>query len=287
MKYAWTAFRNLIVLGIAISLFSKADSDHDKIVFSLLVMIYLSIASSAIWDRMAQGAGLIALGKEFWRIRELLKGRGVSNSSLNAVFSEQEIARKKKQSEEYDREVERQFDRLRKREQEEIRYHHEAGEDKSSFEPSDMLLRIIKDLTCAINRRNLTHEDHEKMIRANIAVLNGASIDEVRKGYEYRSDNPRLIVAEGSEQARKDIDWRRKVWESSWDAIVKDKEYNWVETISIPEGFMTEGEEEKQRIADAEKNTHKAWIMACIEGGFISIIFFIALWNLVSGLHII
>jgi hypothetical protein len=45
MKYAWAVLRNLIVLGIAIAIFLKADSDYEKIVFSLLVMIYLGIES--------------------------------------------------------------------------------------------------------------------------------------------------------------------------------------------------------------------------------------------------
>jgi hypothetical protein len=43
MKYALAVLRNIIVLVIAIAVFGKAESGFEKIVFSLLVMIYLSI----------------------------------------------------------------------------------------------------------------------------------------------------------------------------------------------------------------------------------------------------
>jgi hypothetical protein len=52
MKYAWAVLRNLIVLGIAVAIFDSADTDHDKIVFALLVMIFSSLASSMLGHQM-------------------------------------------------------------------------------------------------------------------------------------------------------------------------------------------------------------------------------------------
>jgi hypothetical protein len=43
----------------------------------------------------------------------------------------------------------------------------------------------------------------------------------------------------------------------------------------------------EEKITKEEKEMNKAWIKFYIETGFISIIFFIALWNLLKGLHII
>ncbi len=96
-------FRNLVVLGIAIALFGKAGSDYERIVFSLLVMIYISIDSYMTCHNMAFGMELIAVGKEFWRIRKLLQETHISNTTLNPVFSEEDIGRLKKESERVDR----------------------------------------------------------------------------------------------------------------------------------------------------------------------------------------
>ena len=112
MKYVWAVFRNLIVLGIAIAIFGKADSDYERIAFSLLVMIYISIDSYMTSHNMAFGIELIALGKEFWRIRKLLQETHISNTTLNPVFSEEEIGRRKKESEKVDQETTRFFNQL-------------------------------------------------------------------------------------------------------------------------------------------------------------------------------
>jgi hypothetical protein len=83
MKYVWTVLKNLIVLGIAIAIFGKANSDYEYIVFSLLVMIYLSIGWSMTWHKMITATSMIALDKHFWHIRKLLKERHISNTTLN------------------------------------------------------------------------------------------------------------------------------------------------------------------------------------------------------------
>jgi hypothetical protein len=97
MKYTWAVLRNLIVLGIAIAIFGKADSDYEKIVFSLLVMIYLSIDSFRLGLGMASAIALFSVSKELWDIKKLLKGTDISGTTLNPVFSEERIAEEEKE----------------------------------------------------------------------------------------------------------------------------------------------------------------------------------------------
>jgi hypothetical protein len=82
MKYAWAVFRNLIVLGIAIAIFYKADSDYEKIVFSLLVMIYVGTSWSMVYQNMMYFESLLAMGKEFWTIRKILMEKSNSDAKL-------------------------------------------------------------------------------------------------------------------------------------------------------------------------------------------------------------
>jgi len=70
---------------------------------------------------------------------------------------------------------------LFKKEGEEIKAHHEAGKDNSSFEPSKTLLRIIEELSTSFAIRENAQENYDKMINANLQVLNGTSIEEVKK----------------------------------------------------------------------------------------------------------
>jgi hypothetical protein len=73
MKKAWAVLTSLIALGIAIAIFHKADSDYQKIVFSLLVIIYLRIAVFEAWNHIMYYEALAALGKDFWGIKKLLQ----------------------------------------------------------------------------------------------------------------------------------------------------------------------------------------------------------------------
>ena len=77
-----------------------------------------------------------------------------------------------------------------------------------------------------------------------------------------------------------EIKERKEYWEKSWDDILKREEYDFPE-------FGETKDEDEERIAEAEKGIDKAWIKFYIEAGFISIIFFVALWNLLKGLHIV
>jgi len=280
MKYAWAVLRNLIVVGITIAIFGKADSDYEKIVFSLLVMIYLSIESFRLGVGIASATALFSFGKELWDIRKLIKKTGISNTTLNPVFSELEIGQLKRESERVQREeVDPSFNNLMRKEKGEIKAHHESGRDKSSFIPSATLLDTVKEFSVAILQRNTAIEDYEKMIKANLAVHNGAGIEEIRKGCKLHYPLSPLWDKEIKECQETTIKERKEYWQDSWDHILKREE----EDYSI----RFEETEDEKTITEAKKNLEKDWIKFYIEAGFTTIIFFIALWNLLRGLHII
>lgn len=73
MKHIGAVLTSLIALGIVISLFSKAGSGFEKIVFSLLVMIYLRIAVFEGWNHLRYYESLNALGRDFWEFKKFLQ----------------------------------------------------------------------------------------------------------------------------------------------------------------------------------------------------------------------
>jgi hypothetical protein len=97
MKYAWAVLRNLIVLGIAIAIFLKADSDYEKIVFSLLVMIYLGIESFRLGVGIASATAFFFVSKELLDIKKLLKETDISDTALTSAFSEEKITKEEKE----------------------------------------------------------------------------------------------------------------------------------------------------------------------------------------------
>jgi hypothetical protein len=73
MKHIWSIVTSIVALGIAIAIFHKAGSGSEKIVFSLLVMIYLRIATFEAWNEVRYYEGLVVLGKETWVIKKILQ----------------------------------------------------------------------------------------------------------------------------------------------------------------------------------------------------------------------
>jgi hypothetical protein len=73
MKNVGAISANLIALAITITVFCRADSDYQKILFSLLVMIYLQIVVFGAWNHVKHQEALAAFGKEFWEIKKLLQ----------------------------------------------------------------------------------------------------------------------------------------------------------------------------------------------------------------------
>jgi hypothetical protein len=96
-----------------------------------------------------------------------------------------------------------------------MKAHHEAGKDKASFMPSPTLLDIIKEESLAKTHRNHAMEDYDKMIKANLAVLNSASIKEVRQGCKLHSFFISLDE-ETYEHQEEDIKQRKEYWESEY-----------------------------------------------------------------------
>lgn len=73
MKHVWPVLTSIIGLGIAIAVFHTAGSNYEKIVFSLLVMIYLRIGVFEAWNHITYCEALGAMGRDFWDIKKLLQ----------------------------------------------------------------------------------------------------------------------------------------------------------------------------------------------------------------------
>jgi len=159
------------------------------------------------------------------------------SSTLNPLFSEEEVARQKEIFESWQRYVEHYFDELCKKEKEEVETHHKSGKDKTSFKPSNNLLDIILNEALALVGRNNAMKDYRKMIEANIVILNGKSIEETEKIYwdqkcKIPYDNLSIIGSaniwadekELKEMYQTNLKQRKDFWQSSWDYIL-EKDY--------------------------------------------------------------
>lgn len=158
------------------------------------------------------------------------------SSTLNPLFSEEEITRMKETSDEGQKCVEHYFDELFKKEKREIEVHHKSGKDKITFKPSEELIDTIVLTSAALVGRNNAMRNHRKMIESNIAILNGDGIEKVEKAYY---DQPGNVwnpfsttlstdawlfdkqVKEMNEGFLKD---RKEFWRDSWTYILK-KDY--------------------------------------------------------------
>ena len=158
-------------------------------------------------------------------------------TSLNPLFSEEEIARKKETADKWQKYVEQYFDELFKQEKEEVEAHQKSGKDKSAFKPSEKLLDIILKKSMALLGRNNAMKDYRKMIESNIAIINGGDIEKVEKAYwdqmcpiPYGNfdviDNPDIYLdnKEMKEMHDSNLAHRKKFWRDSWDYIL-NKEY--------------------------------------------------------------
>ncbi len=156
------------------------------------------------------------------------------NSTINPLFTEEEIARKKQTSEDWQKHVERYFHELLKKEKKEVETHQKSGNNKLTFEPSEELLNIILHESLALVGRNNAKKDYQKMIESNIAILNGEAIEKVEKIYESQIceipyDNLNIIYSADAwvrEKALRDmyddyLKHRKEYWRDSWDYIVK------------------------------------------------------------------
>jgi len=160
-----------------------------------------------------------------------------SCTTLNPLFSEEEILYKKKVFEDWQHYVEQYFDKLCKKEKEEVEAHHKSGKNKSSFNPSDELRHIILTEAITLVGRNNAMKDHRKMIEANIAILNGNDIEKIEKSYWDQTckipyDNLDILYSadawadekELKEMYQANLKQRKDFWQSGWDYIL-EKDY--------------------------------------------------------------
>ncbi len=111
-------------------------------------------------------------------------------TTLNPLFSEQEIALQRTASQQWQKKVDLYFKLLEKTEKEEIQNHHDSRMGKSEFTASPKLKRLILEFSVAITGRNTTEARAEQMIEANISILNGKSISEASE--KFYSDRDRI-----------------------------------------------------------------------------------------------
>jgi len=155
------------------------------------------------------------------------------STTLNPLFSEQDIAFQRSLSQEWQKRIDFCFDLLQKTEKEEIQKHQSSGKDKSEFTVSSKLKSLILRNSVAITGRNITEAKAERMIEANISILNGKSISESSE--EFHSEHDGIpwedtnLDAEAwsrepkiREEFQKDFLARSQYWQGSWKHILDD-----------------------------------------------------------------
>lgn len=89
LSYGWTVFVNILTVFIAIGIFNAFYGDFEKIVSSLLVLIYLNLNFfSSVWGYQKMQE-LFALNDEFKEIKVLLKKK--HTESEDSVYENEKI----------------------------------------------------------------------------------------------------------------------------------------------------------------------------------------------------
>jgi flagellar basal body rod protein FlgB len=154
-------------------------------------------------------------------------------TTLNPLFSEQDIAFQKSLSQQWQKKVDFYSDLLQKTEKEEIRKYQSSGKDKAEFTASSKLKSLILRNSVAITGRNITEAKAERMIEANISILNGKSISEASEDFHNKHDgipweNTNLDAEAWSgepeirEELEKDFLARYQYWQGSWQHILDE-----------------------------------------------------------------
>lgn len=133
---------------------------------------------------------LIFIANKLTNIEKDLRNLETSSShrtstTLNPLFSEDEIENQKIIYRKWQDKNERTFDKLREIEEKEILAHNKNKE----FSPSKTLTSALFSNSFAITGRNTTYRNAQRMIEANIAIINGQSIKDVSKSYYDQSDS--------------------------------------------------------------------------------------------------
>lgn len=150
----------------------------------------------------------------------------IISTTLNPLFSEERIAHQAKSVKQSIADEESQKN-LVKIETEEIKKHDKNGGNKNNFKPSDDLKRAILDNCITIVRLRNIKANYEKMIEANIAILNGKTISEVEEAY-YDNEKDEFLFGNENETEVQELykDWlknRTGYWKEYWDKILQGK----------------------------------------------------------------
>jgi len=159
----------------------------------------------------------------------------MKSSSLNPLFSEEEITTQKNIAAKWQSRVEVYFNLLQQFEKDEIDNHHASGRAKIEFKPSIRLKSILLEEAFALVGRNATENIPSQMIEANISIINGKSIAEASEQfYKKKSNIPwnnvdLSVHAWQSEPIIKkmfdeNLKQRNEFWLNSWDYIL-EKDY--------------------------------------------------------------
>ncbi len=198
--------------------------------YSIITIVLLAY----IGFKLAQ---LVAFYSQNQKPAEIEKVRKQKRSStLNPLFSEEEITRMKETYEEGQKSVEHYFDELFKKEKEEVETYQKSGKDKAVFKPSEDLTDIIVLTSAALVGRNNAMRNYQKMIELNIAILNGEKIEKVEKAYydlpgqvwnpfsTSMTPGAWLIDEQVKEVYEGFLKDRKEFWKDSWTYIL-EKDY--------------------------------------------------------------
>lgn len=198
-------------------------------------LIIIIVVIIFIAYKLSQLVAFYAQSQKLAEVEKVKKQK--CSSTLNPLFSEEEVARKKEIFESWQKYVGHYFNELCKKEKEEVEAHYKSGKDKTSFKPSDNLLNIILNEALTLIGRNNGMKDYQKMIEANIAILNGKSIKEIEKSYwdqKCKIPYDNLSIAgeaniwadekELKEMYQANLKQRKDFWQSSWNYIL-EKDY--------------------------------------------------------------
>lgn len=155
-----------------------------------------------------------------------------SSTTLNPLFSEEDIVFQRNLSQQWQKKIDFYFDLLLKAEKEEILEHQISGKDKTEFIPSSKLKSLILRNSVAISGRNISEVKSERMIEANISILNGKSISDASQMFDGDHDgipweNTNLDAEAWSREPRikeefeKDLLARSQYWQSNWQHILE------------------------------------------------------------------
>jgi hypothetical protein len=155
------------------------------------------------------------------------------SSSLNPLFSEQEIAFQRDIAAKWQSKLEYYFHLLQRHGKNEIKDHHASGKAKTEFKPSAWLKSILLEEAAALVGKNISEIRTRQMIEANISIINGKSIAEVSEQYDRQKGKipwEDLGLTASAWQSEPDIEkmydekleQRTAYWLEHWDDILKE-----------------------------------------------------------------